>query len=279
MSRAHLLMLLALAAIWGASFMFIKVGVRELEPATLVFFRVGLAALTLLPLARISALRGHWRDVAVVGVLNSAVPFWLLSFGETRIDSGLAAIIQACAPLFTALLALRFDSTQRVAGLRLAGLLVGFAGVTLLVGNQRGGELVGAVAVVLTALCYAGGVLYAGRRLAGVSARAVSLGSMLAATAVSAPLGLAQLPGEPPSLEVAGSVLALGVIGTGLAYILYFAVIAGAGASRAILITYLVPGAALVYGAAVLDEPITATALAGLALILAGVALASRVRR
>lgn len=271
-------MLLALAAVWGASFMFIKVGVRELEPATLVLFRVGLGALTLLPLAaaRLPALRGRWRDVAVVGILNAALPFWLLSFGETRLDSGLAAVIQACAPLFTALLALRWDATQRVGGLRLAGLFVGLSGVALLVGNERGGDLVGALAVVASGLCYAAGALYAGRRLGDVSSRAVSFGSLAVATLAIAPFGLWQLPSSVPSGEVVASVLALGVFGSGLAYALYFAIIRGAGASRAILITYLVPAAALVYGALVLDEPVTAGALAGLALVLGGVALATR---
>jgi drug/metabolite transporter (DMT)-like permease len=118
-------MLLALAAIWGASFLFIKVAVRDFEPATLVFGRVLLAALTLLPIALattgLGGLRRSWLGLAVMGALNSAIPFWLLSFGETRLDSGLTAVIQAAAPIFTVLIALRYDPSQRAAGSRLAG--------------------------------------------------------------------------------------------------------------------------------------------------------------
>ena len=277
MSRRDALLLLVLSAIWGASFMLIKVGVRELEPATLVLVRVVLAALTLLPLAlaakTLGTLRGHWGPLLVMAALNSAVPFWLLSFGETRIDSGLAAVIQAAAPLWTVLLATWIDPTQRVRGLRLAGVVLGFLGVALLVGAQSGGELIGALAVLLTAVCYAAGVLYGGRRLGAVPAVPLSFGTMALASLLVAPAGLWQLPDAVPSWEVVAAVVALGVVGTGLAYILYFGLMQSAGASRAILVTYLVPAMALVYGAVLLDEAVTAVALVGLALVLAGVAL------
>ena len=277
MSRRDALLLLLLSGIWGASFLLIKVGVHELEPATLVFFRVLLAALTLLPLAigrgALGALRGHWGPLLVMAALNSAIPFWLLSFGETRIDSGLAAVIQAAAPIWTVVLARWIDPTQRVRGLRLAGVAVGFLGVALLVGAQSGGQLVGALAVLLTAVCYAAGVLFGGRRLAAVPALPLALGTMALATLLVAPAGLLQLPDAVPSAGVVAAVVALGVVGTGLAYIVYFGLMQTAGASRAILVTYLVPAMALVYGAVLLDEQVTAVALAGLALVLAGVAL------
>ena len=270
-------MLLALSAIWGASFMFIKVGVRELEPATLVFFRVALGALTLLPIAlattSLAPLRSDWKPLVVMGALNSAIPFWLLSFAETRIDSGLSAVIQAAAPIFTVLLALRFDHTQRVTGLRLAGVLVGFVGVALLVGAQRGGDLVAAFAVVVTALCYAGAVIYGGRRLGHVPPVTMALGGLTAAALLIAPLGLAQLPSQLPGWKPVASVVALGVLGSGLAYVLYYALLQGAGASRAILVTYLVPAMALLYGAVFLGEEVTTVALVGLVLVLGGVAL------
>jgi drug/metabolite transporter (DMT)-like permease len=270
-------MLLALAAIWGASFMFIKVGVRELEPATLIWGRVGLAALVLLPLAvRFrNELRRAWRRLFVVAVLNSVVPFWLLSWSEKRLDSGLAAIIQASAPIFTALLALRFVHEERSVGLRLAGLVLGFVGVALLVGVQPRGDVVAALAVVGTALCYAAASLYAGRRLAGVPPMAVAAGTMAAATLLAAPAGAAQLPDHVPGWKVIGSVAALGIGGSAVAYLLYFGIISGAGASRAILVTYLVPPMAVFYGAVFLGEAVRASALGGLALILGGVALGS----
>jgi drug/metabolite transporter (DMT)-like permease len=276
MSRRHLAMLLVLAMIWGASFLFIKVGVRDFEPATLVFLRVLLAALTLLPIVVLTTglggLRGSWRRLGIMGLLNSALPFWLLSYGETRLDSGLTAVIQAAAPIFTVLIAVRYDPSQRVTGARLVGVLVGFGGVALLVGAQRGGDFVAALAVAATAACYAMGALYGGRRLAHLPPIEMSFGAMIAATALSAPAGLLQLPGETAGWKPVASVVLLGVVGTGLAYILYFGLILGVGASKAILVTYLVPALALVYGAVFLDEEVTALALGGLVLILLGVA-------
>jgi drug/metabolite transporter (DMT)-like permease len=276
-SRRYLVYLLALSGIWGASFLFIKVGVRDYAPAALVFFRVLFAALTLAPLAAalrmVGGLRASWRELAIMAALNSAIPFWLLSFGETRIDSGLAAVIQAAAPIFTVLIAIRYDPSQRARGTRLAGILVGFLGVALLVGAQRGGDVIAALAVVATALCYAAAALFGGRRLAHLPPLGMAFGTMVAATLLIAPFGLAQLPGEAPGWKPTLSILVLGVVGTGIAYILYYAIILGAGASRAILVTYLVPAIALLYGAVFLDEAVTAVALGGLALVLAGVAL------
>src|ERR671930_1636775 len=162
MSRRHLAMLITLGALWGASFMFIKVGDRELEPITLVGFRMTLGALTLVPivLATVGARRAltelrtaAW-PLAVVGLTNSAIPILSITWAETRIDSGLTAIIQASAPLFTALLALRFSRDERVSGSRLAGLFVGFAGVALLVGGRPSGEITAALAGVFSAVCY-----------------------------------------------------------------------------------------------------------------------------
>jgi drug/metabolite transporter (DMT)-like permease len=276
-SRRYLTYLLVLSAIWGASFLFIKVGVRDYEPAALVFLRVLFAALTLAPIAAVLRMTGglwtSWRELAIMAALNSAIPFWLLSFGETRIDSGLAAVIQAAAPIFTVLIAIRYDPSQRASGARLAGILVGFLGVALLVGAQRGGDVVAALAVVATALCYAAAALFGGRRLTHLEPLGMAFGTMVAATLLIAPFGLAQLPGDTPGWKPTLSILVLGVVGTGIAYILYYAIILGAGASRAILVTYLVPAIALLYGAVFLDEAVTAVALGGLALVLAGVAL------
>ena len=158
MSRRHLAMLLLLAAIWGSSFMFIKVAVRELSPADVAFFRVALGALALVPalafvgVARVRAdLRRYARHLVVLGVANAAVPFWLLSWSETRLDSGLAAVLQASTPLFAALLALLFSRDDRVVGGRLVGVCVGFVGVALLVGVQPQGDVLAAIAVLATA--------------------------------------------------------------------------------------------------------------------------------
>ena len=285
MSRRDLGLLVALSAIWGSSFLFIKVGVEELEPAVVVCGRLLVGALVLLPVALarggLSGLRAMLVPIAVLGALNNALPYWLLSFAETRIDSGLAAVIQAAAPIFTVLLAIRVDPSQRVTGLRLAGVGLGFVGVALLVGLQEGGELLGAVAVVGTALCYAVSVLYAGRAIRSFSPLDVSIGQLTVGALLTLPAALVQWPAETPSAKVVGAVLVLGVLGTGVAYLLYFALIVRAGASRAILVTYLVPAFALVYGWLILGEAVTASALAGLALILGGTALATggRLRR
>jgi drug/metabolite transporter (DMT)-like permease len=283
MSRRDLGLLVALSAIWGSSFLFIKVGVEELEPAVVVCGRLLVGALVLLPVALarggLSGLRAMLVPIAVLGALNNALPYWLLSFAETRIDSGLAAVIQAAAPIFTVLLAIRIDPSQRVTGLRLAGVGLGFVGVALLVGLQEGAELLGAVAVVGTALCYAVSVLYAGRAIRSFSPLDVSIGQLSVGALLTLPAALVQWPAETPSAKVVGAVLVLGVLGTGVAYLLYFALIVRAGASRAILVTYLVPAFALVYGWLILGEAVTPSALAGLALILGGTALATGGRR
>jgi drug/metabolite transporter (DMT)-like permease len=275
-------MLLALASIWGASFMFIKVGVRGgLAPSTLVLLRLALGALTLAPivLVRVGAdeawrqLRSAAGPLLLTGAVNSAIPIWSLSWAETRIDSGLAAVIQASAPLFTALLALAFVRSERVRGARLAGLLVGFAGVTFLVGAQPQGKVTAGLAVVFSSVCYAIAALYAARALRRISPLVTALGALSGASLLMVPGGIAQWPDSTPSAKVIASVLVLGVVGTGMAYVLYYGLLAGPGASYSILVTYLVPAIALAYGVVLLGEPLTAAALVGLGLVLLGVAL------
>ena len=287
MNRRYGLMLVALALIWGSSFMFIKIAVRDLTPATLILGRLGLAAIALavvVPLlvgrhTAVAELRTHWRALAVVGLLNTAVPFWLLSWGETRIDSGLASIIQASVPIFNALIAFGFFHDQRVSGRRLAGVAVGFVGVALLVGAQPQGKILGALAVVGMAICYAVGGLLTRRHLAGARPQVVALGTSLIAALVVSPFGIAQAPGHVPGWKPIASVVVLGIGGTAVAYLLFFTIISGAGAAYASLVTYLVPPVALGYGAVFLGEGIGAAAIAGLVLIFCGVALGTQLRR
>ena len=275
-------MLVALAAIWGASFMLIEIALRELSPETLILGRLGSAAIALgivvaLSGERFAGLRPYVWPLALMGALNTAIPFFFISWGQQYIDSGLAAIFNASAPLFTALLALGLAHDQRVTGLRLVGLLLGFGGIVLLVGFEpEGGNraVIGSLAVIAAGLCYALGALYAGRRFAGVPPLLVSFGTLAWATLFTLPAGIAGASSF--GWETAASVLALGVLATALAYLLYFGLIAGAGASRAILVTYLVPSLALVYGAVFLDEKVSLLALAGLGLVLAGVAFGTR---
>jgi len=274
-------MLLALASLWGASFMFIKIGVRELHPTTLICLRLGIGALTLAPLLFVRIpprevarqMRAWAGPLALTGLVNSAIPIVAIAWAEKRLDSGLTAVIQAAAPLFTALLALAFVRSERVTGLRLVGLLTGFAGVALLVGVQPSGDLTAALAVVFSALCYAVAALYVARKMSGVPPLVSAVGALTAGTIALLPLALTHLPSHFPSWEVTGAVLALSIGGTGVAYLLYYALLAGAGASKSILVTYLVPALALGYGAVFLGEPVTGAAVAGLALVLGGVAL------
>ena len=275
-------MLLLLAALWGASYLFIKVAVEDIAPAPMMAVRTLLAAAVLFGYLfwrmgwgrAVTDVRAAWRHCAVLGVLNAAVPFWLIAWGEQHIDSGLASIFNASAPLFTALFAIAYDHSQRATGLRLGGILVGFAGVVLLAGFElSGGEraLAGGLAIVAASACYAIGGLYAGRRFGGLPAPLVGFGTLVWATLFALPFGIADA--SMLGWEALLSVLYLGVVATGVAYLLYFGLIAGAGASKAVLVTYLVPSLALVYGAVFLDETVTAISLAGLALVLIGVAL------
>jgi drug/metabolite transporter (DMT)-like permease len=182
-------------------------------------------------------------------------------------------------PIFNAALAFLFFRELRVTGSKLVGVAVGFVGVALLVGAQPQGKLLGALAVVGMATCYAVGGLLTGHRLGDAPPQVVTLGTTTAAALAVLGPGIAQAPAELPGWKVIGSVLALAVVGTALAYLLFFALIRGAGFSRASLVTYLVPPIALGYGAVFLSESVGVSALAGLVLILAGVALASRARR
>ncbi len=274
-------MLAALALLWGASFMFIKVAVRELAPATLIMGRLGSAALALAAVALVSLgarrtlaeLRRAWRPLVVVALVNTALPFWLLSWGETRLDSGLASIIQAAVPIFNAVIAFGFFRESRVTGLRLLGLAIGFVGVALLVGAQPHGKVLAALAVVGMALCYAVGTLLARRHLPRTPPLVVALASTGVSALASAPVGIAQAPHAMVAWKTVGAVLVLGVAGTAFAYLLFFALIRDAGAAYATLVTYLIPPIALAYGAVFLGERFAPSAFGALALVLAGVGL------
>jgi drug/metabolite transporter (DMT)-like permease len=265
--------------------MFIKVAVRELTPATLIMGRLGLAALTLAALApfvvgtreTLHQLRANAGWLVAVALVNTALAFWLLSWGETRIDSGLASIIQAAVPIFNAVIAFGFFREVRVTGARLAGVAIGFVGVAFLVSAQPSGKVLGALAVVGMAFCYGVGGLLTGRHLRAVPPHIVALASTGISTLVILPVGIAQAPHHVPGWKVIGSVVALGIPGTAFAYLLFFGLIAGAGAAYASLVTYLIPPIALAYGAIFLGERFGVTAFGGLALILGGVALGTGV--
>jgi drug/metabolite transporter (DMT)-like permease len=213
--------------------------------------------------------------IVVVGLVNTAIPFRLLSWGETRIQSGLASILQAAVPIFNALIAFLFFREMRVTGIRLLGVLVGFVGVALLVGAQPEGKVLGALAVVGMALGYGFGGLFIGRHLAHVHPLVVALASTSLSAVLAAPAGVAQAVGTTIGWKAIASVAVLGVVGTAAAYLLFFALIAGPGPAYAALCTYLIPPIALAYGAVFLGEHFGVSAFLALLVILAGVALGS----
>jgi drug/metabolite transporter (DMT)-like permease len=283
-------MLLLLAAVWGASYLFIKVAVEDIAPAPMMAARTLIAAAVLLGYVvwrfggtrAVVELRIAWRHCLILGLLNAAVPFWLIAWGEQHIDSGLAAVVQASVPIFNALLVLKFLPHERLSPARAFGLGVGLVGVALVTGiHPEGGSLavLGALAVVGSSLSYAGAGVYGQRAVSGTAGPVLAAGSMLAASLILLPVALFQLPAEVPGWKATASVLALALLGTALAQLVLFRVLALHGSSRLSLVTYLMPGFALVYGAVLLDEEITLATLGGLGLILGGVALASGVVR
>ena len=281
MARRDLALIVVLSLIWGASFMFIKVADRSFDPSALVWLRLLLGCAELVPAAlvlagphAIIASRPFWWRIALLGFVNTAAPFLLISWAETRIDSGLAGILQAAAPIFSAVITTRLGS-DRVTGSRLIGVLVGFAGVGLLVGSPGRGGIVAALAVVLAALGYATGASLGAYLARNVPPIVVGTVATAIAAVLVTPLDLSRLPSSVPGWKEDWSLIALGVVGTGLAYILAYELLRSAGASRTILITYLIPGVALLYGVLLLGEPLRWVAVTGLVLILAGVALAS----
>lgn len=285
MDRRSWVMLLALAAIWGASYMFIKIAVRDLSPAMVAWSRIALAAVVLVGLAHargaLGGLRGRARFLVLLGAVQIGGPFLLISAGEEEISSSLAGILVTSTPLFTALLAIWVDHEERSQGLRLVGVLLGVIGVAVLLGVDLGGsgnELLGGLAVVLAGLGYAVGALIAKHRFSDAPPIGVAAWVMVAATALLTPAALATLPGSAPGLGPVASVLVLGVVGTGVAFAIFYQLLARVGPARTWVLTYLAPGFAVVYGAVFLDETITALILGGLALILAGSWLAAEGR-
>jgi drug/metabolite transporter (DMT)-like permease len=290
MSRSYAPLLLVLAAIWGASYLFIKVAVRDLEPTVLVTLRLLIAAVPLIGFLAVrhgtrSALAqvgGAWREGLVFGIINGVVPFTLISWGEKHIDSGIAAIANASVPIFVTLLAIRFRPSERASGLKLVGIALGLAGVGVLAGvHPQGGwwSVAGTLAVVAASFFYAAGGLYGQYAVGHVAGPIVAAASLLYGGLVLLPFALVQLPAHFPGWKAAGSVLALSLAGTAVAQLILFRMLRLFGAARLSLVTYLLPVTALIYGALILDEPLRASALGGLLLILGGVALGSGVWR
>jgi drug/metabolite transporter (DMT)-like permease len=286
MFRRYGPLIFTLAAIWGSSYLFIKVGVRDFEPTVLMTMRLLLGGLILLGFlaakdgggVTLAAVAGAWRLGLVVGTINGALSFTLIAWGETHLDSGVAAIANASVPIFVALLAIKFNPGERATGLKLVGILVGLVGVGVLAGvHPEGGgwAVLGTLAVVLASLSYAAGGLYGQRALGHATGPVLATASMLYGGLVLLPFALFQLPGDAPWWRPVASLLGLAVLGTAVAQLILFRMLRLFGAARLSLVTYLIPAFALLYGSLILDEPLRPSMLIGLGLILGGVALGS----
>jgi drug/metabolite transporter (DMT)-like permease len=278
-------LLFVVAATWGATFLLIRVAARELSPLQILWGRLALGALTVTPFALLRIgrdetwrqIRTGWLRMAGTCLCTFIVPTTCLSWAlrPGRIDSGLAATIQASAPLFGALLVLVLARHDTVKGMRLVGLFVGFGGVALLVGVQPSGDIAAALVVTFVGFNYALAAVLTARWLGDFDLVASATGMLWIAVAGLLPFVLVFHPGHVPGWKVDLALVALGLICTGFGFMLYLALIVAAGASFGMLLNYLVPGFALLYGAIILDESVTATKLVGLLVVLIGVGLGS----
>jgi drug/metabolite transporter (DMT)-like permease len=283
MSATDWFLLVVLSILWGGSFLFAKIAVDELPPLTLALGRVAIAAAILAALAHagaasLAALVRCWRAFAVLGVLNCAIPFSLIFWGQTHIPSGLASILNATTPIFTVLIAQVATRDEKLTTGKLVGVGAGFLGVAAMLGPDVliyiGTGVWAQLACLVAAISYALAGVY-GRRLADLSAVVVAAGQLIAATIVLAPL--AALIDRPwtlsiPSPGALAALLALAVLSTALAYVIYFRILARAGATNLLLVTFLIPVSAIVLGTIVLGERLAPHHFAGMAVIALGLA-------
>ena len=293
MSPRQIGLLAALSAIWGGSYLLIKYALEDLSAPMIVWSRVAVAAVVLLVLIRTTMgsgalrqvgneLRARPRSALLLGTLAVALPFTLITLGELEVPSGLTAVLISPASLFVALFAPWIDPSEQIDRRQGVGMVLGLAGVALVVGVesvQTVGQLLGALAMVGAAASYGLSSFVVKRRYGHLAAMQTSLVSILVTTVLTLPLALATLPSAMPGARAVLSVLVLGAVGTALAFVIFYKLINEVGAGRASLVSYLAPGVALFYGALLLDEAITPAAIAGLVMILGGVALAGRRRR
>ena len=292
MTPRQISLLAALSAIWGGSYLLIKYALEDLSAPMIVCARCVIASIVLLvalratggraaPAGAVADLRRRPATALLLGSVAVAIPFTLITLGEHTVPSGLTAVLISPASLFVALFAPFIDVSERIDRRQGVGMVIGLGGVALVVGIesvQTFGELIGALAMVAAAMAYALSSFIVKGAYGRLTSMQTSFVSITVAAVVVLPAAIATAPDRLPGTRAALAVLALGAVGTATAFVIFYKLIAEVGAGRASLVSYLAPGVALLYGAALLDEPITLAAVAGLALILAGVALASRKR-
>lgn len=285
MNLRYFFELIALAALWGASFLFMRVAVPEFGPIWLIAWRVFLAGLVLLPVlihqGLLADLQKHAKPLLIVGLFNSALPFLGFAYATTILTGGFTSILNATVPLFGVLLVLIGVNQERLSSAQIGGFVLGFTGVGILLGwhtsTTNSYFWLAVLASLTAALLYAISATYIKRRLLGVPSVVIAVGSQLAATLVFIPLLPFSMPTALPSLKAILALVALAVFSTALAYLMYFRLIRIVGAARAVTVTYMIPLFAMIWGTLVLHEPITWDMMVGCAVILTGTALANGV--
>jgi drug/metabolite transporter (DMT)-like permease len=274
---------------WGASYLFIKLAVDDIPPAAMTEIRVLAAGLLLFGYlaVRVGArravheLRAAWKPCLVLGVINAALPMGLVAWGETHVDSSIAGIAQSTVPIFTFLLAAKFLPQEPVGALRIAGVALGFVGVSVLAGFEGDAgfwAIAGTLAVVLSSLSYASGGVYGQLQVHDIAGPVLAAGNMLAAAVVLLPLAIADPPTQAPDASAVAGLVGLILIPTFAGQLLLFRILRLHGSRKLSIVTYLMPLFAVVYGAVLLDEAVTGAMLAGFGLIVVGAALASSPR-
>lgn len=276
--------LILLAAVWGASFLFMRMGAPEFGVIALVQLRMLIAALFLLPIlylrVGLKELPGNWRPLTMLGFYNSAIPFLLLTYSTLYVTAGFSSVINATAPLWGAVVAWLWLS-ERLNRTGIIGVVVGFLGVAVLAGDAQSlaspGSTLAAVAAVGGAFFYGIGANYAKRYTKHMKSLSVATGSMLFPAIILAPFAIFYWPDAMPSLRAWGAIVAMGIASTGFAYILYFRLIANVGPAKAITVAYLIPAFAVIWGAIFIDETVTALMIVGCLIIFLGTALVTGV--
>lgn len=274
--------LLVLGAVWGAAFLFIRIAVPEFGPVALVEIRVAIAAAVLVALValrrQLQHLRGRWLRFALIGALNTAVPFTLFAYATRTVPAGFAAVLNATVPLFGALIG-RLFFRESMSASRAVGLGIGFSGVVILVSGKlsiAGGPTAVAAALSASSM-YALSAHLTRRLLPEIPSLVIAAGSLVASSALLLVPAVVMWPAQPPSLAAWMATLALALLATGIGYVLYFRLLDDVGATGAMAVTYLIPLFGMVWGAVFLREAITTAMLLGCAAILAGVAVTTGV--
>lgn len=273
-------LIVILSAIWGGSFFFVGVAVREMTPLTIVLCRVGLASMILLAVLRLTGRvlptsPGIWGAFFVIGALNNLIPFSLIVWGQTHIDSSLAAILNATTPIFSVVLAHLLTGEERLTTGRIVGVIIGWIGVAVLIGIESlggfGVQVLGQLAVVGASLSYACAAIY-GRRFKAMDPVVVSTGMLCASTIMMLPVAtIVEQPWQlAPGAATWAALIGLSAVSTSIAYIIYFRVLAVAGATNILLVTFLIPVSAIFLGVVVLGERPGWNAFGGMALIFMG---------